>query len=74
MFKDDQFQAHNHDIRAGSNVKMNMLNSTATSGSYLGALGSTSGQAIAAGSITYGRNGSVTHGKRKGVKFIIKVL
>lgn len=74
QFKDDQFQAHNHDIRAGSNIKMNMLNSTATIGNQLGGLTSQSGTAIAAGSITIGRNGTVTRGKRKGVKYIIKVL
>lgn len=72
-FKDDQFQDHSHYISVYNNVQ----NNTATNGvipSYN--VGETEGLSRNpfATSIGVGRKGDTTHGKQKGVNYIIKAL
>ena len=68
-------QTHNHEIKTG-NILLGYYQTTAAQGNNMGGLGSTSSTNIYAKDITNGRTGTpdVTHGKQKGVKYIIKVL
>ncbi len=71
-FKDDQVQNHNHNVVA--------VNASQNKAVMLGS-GNAGYGCAAAGGVTFvyeqgqnGRKGNTTHGKTKGVKYIIKVL
>ena len=66
QFKDDQLQAHTHYASANAGGGAQVWGVVASSS------GQTSGWMT--GDIRTGRRGDVTHGKRKGVKYIVKVL
>ena len=65
-FKDDQSQDHTHTINTGVN----------TNGSYIRQAGTYAGAEYATSSSTIrnGRKGTTTHGKQKGVTYIIKAF
>ena len=65
-FKDDQFQDHSHKYLQGNGRNINK----STEQWYCWSGDDTNKRTTD----TNGRNGSVTRGKRKGVKYIIKVL
>ena len=81
-FKDDQLQKHGHNISTNSSQASFVALSDALhdgSGSTLGYVrlsGYTSmdSQVYANTKLTNSRSGTTTHGKQKGVKYIIKVL
>lgn len=72
QFKDDGFQNHTHKI---CSPRMDGMGLGGGAGQDYGSLyyGSRA-EAIWAGTIMDGRKANVTRGKRKGVKYIIKVL
>ena len=71
QFKDDSFQSHNHSISLGYEYYSNIGSYSCGANTIVG-----SGQSMSHSgpSATGYRGSTVTRGKRKGVKFIIKVL
>ena len=73
QFKDDQLQTHIHYVESTDGYKYYPAQYTSGSGAYTIGISGTP-QPILANTIKTGRNGATTHGKSKGVKYIIKVL
>ena len=67
QFKDDQYQSHNH------NTLMTWNNESGTY-PYVPTGKDNANRLIPTSTPTNGRFGTTTHGKQKGVKYIIKVL
>lgn len=75
QFKDDRLQNHTQSVKEseGNTAPYSTLGSISGSSNYIVAMGSVSNR-LQAATITSGRAGTTTRGKRKAVKFIIKVL
>ena len=76
QYKDDQFQIHEHTIKGYTQNAILVIDTANTSGNNPGLRYQTTGgnyQTLVT-NIPSGRAGDVTRGKRKGVKYIMKVL
>lgn len=67
QFKDDQLQTHQHTVSVPNVGTQSSVVVAGGSGYYIGKITATSND-------NSGRAGTTTHGKQKGVKYIIKVL
>lgn len=74
LFKDDQVQNHNHYVGDSSYMDTTIGTIAGNTNYFPKMFPYKAGATIFAHEISQGRHGTVTRGKRKGVKYIIKVL